>query len=248
MEKEENMDRRKFLKDGLKIGIGIAAGISMGNGIALAKKNVEELPYPYVKLDPKKVADKAYEGYYKGECAYGVFSSIIDELKVKVGAPYTGIPSEIFHYGGGGVAGWGTVCGALNAAAAIFNLTCKDFKKMIDTLYQWYQTAELPDYVPSQGPFCKQPYPKSVSQSPLCHVSVQRWCKVATIYYKEDVPYKSKRRSERCARLSASVARKVVEMLNEYHFGKLSFTKVKESEKTKMDCKICHEITMKGKV
>ncbi len=242
------MDRRHFLKSGLVIGVGTIAGISFKSESALASKKVENLPYPYVKLDPKKVADKAYEGYYKGECAYGVFSSIIDELKIKVGFPYTGIPSEIFHYGGGGVAGWGTVCGALNAAAAIFNLTCKDFKPMIDTLYQWYQTAELPDYIPCKGPYCKKPYPKSISHSPLCHVSVQRWCKAASIYFKQDVPYKSKKRSERCARLSASVARKVVEMLNEYHFGKFVPTKVKESEKAKMDCRICHEVTMKGKV
>ncbi|RUM90245.1 MAG: Tat pathway signal protein [Thermovibrio sp.] len=247
MVKEGTVERRKFLKDVFKTGIGVAAGLTVGSALSFASQGKVKLPLPYVKLDPKRVAEKAYDGYYEHECAYGVFNAVIGELQEKVGGPYLGIPTLMFWYGGGGAAGWGTLCGTLNAAGAIFNLTCKqkDFKAMIDTLYEWYQITPLPTYIPCKGNWCKQPFPKSVSHSPLCHVSVQRWCKNASIYFGKPILYNSKERSDRCARLTATVAAKVVEMLNDYHFGNFKPHKVKGSQKTKMDCRLCHEVTMK---
>ncbi len=234
------MDRRNFLKDSLKAGLGVAVGFTAGNSVVLAsgvkRQQQMELPYPYVKLDPERIAKRAYNYYHKGHCAYAVFASILDELKGKVGEPYTCIPSELYVYGKGGIVGWGTVCGALNGACGIITLTCKDYKKIIDTLFDWYVKAELPDFVP-EG---KEPFPKSVSHSPLCHASVMKWCKVASDCFKRKIAYNCKERSERCARLSGSVAKKTVELLNEYHYGKLAPVKVKGSQKTKMDCGECH--------
>jgi len=232
------VDRRKFLMDGVKVGLGVAVGFTAGSGITLAGglKEHRQLPYPYVKLDPEKVAKRAYNYYHKGHCAYAVFASILDELKEKVGEPYTGIPSELYVYGKGGVVGWGTLCGALNGACGIITLTCKDYAKVIDTLIDWYTRTELPDFTP-RG---KKVYPESISNSPLCHVSVMKWCKAATSHFGRPIAYNSRERSERCARLSASVARKVVELLNRYHEGKFVPTKVKAREKTKMDCRECH--------
>jgi len=241
------MERRQFIKQALKVGVGTTVGLTIGSVVSFASRREIKLPLPYKRLDPKRVADKAYDGYYQHECAYGVFNAVISELQEKVGGPYLGIPTLMFWYGGGGVAGWGTICGTLNAAGAIFNLICKkeDFKAMIDVLYEWYQTTPLPTYIPCKGSWCKKPFPKSVSHSPLCHVSVQRWCKNASVYFGKPVLYNSKKRSERCARLTATVAAKVVEMLNDYHFGSFKPRKVKGSEKTKMDCRLCHEVTMK---
>ncbi len=241
------MDRRGFLKKGLLAGVGITAGLLAKNLPALASRTDDvKLPLPYVKLDPQEIADKAYSEYFKHECCDGVFRSILDALKEKVGGPYLGIPSLMFWYGGGGVAGWGTICGTLNGAAAIFNLTCKDFKPMIDVLVDWYQKEELPTYQPEVcGKVDIPHFPKSVSHSPLCHVSVQRWCKVASVALKRPILYNSKERSERCARLTASVAAKTVELLNAYHFGGFKPTSVKGTQKTKMECFICHEAAMK---
>ncbi|WP_457678376.1 C-GCAxxG-C-C family (seleno)protein [Thermovibrio sp.] len=241
------MERRKFLKKGFLLGVGVAAGAITGAlpSFASGPKDVE-LPLPYARLNPQEVADRAYSEYFKHECCDGVFRTIISILKEKVGGPYLGIPSLMFWYGGGGIAGWGTVCGTLNAAAAIFNLTCKDFKPMIDTLFKWYEETPLPTYKPCVCSKVDIPnFPKSVSLSPLCHVSVQRWCKVASIVLKRPIFYNSKERSERCARLTASVAAKTVELLNAYHFEGFRPTPVKGSQKTKMDCRVCHESVMK---
>jgi hypothetical protein len=238
--KEGTMDRRDFLKNGLKVGLGVAVGVAAGGGIALASRGENtNLPYPYVKLDPERVAQRAYNYYHKGHCAYAVFAAILDELKEKVGEPYTYIPSELYVYGKGGIVGWGTVCGALNGACGIITLTCKDYGKLIDTLFSWYEKTELPTFVPKG----KVAYPKSVSNSPLCHVSVMKWCKAATNHFGRHIAYNSKERSERCARLSASVARKTVELLNEYHEGRFVPVKVKGFQKTKMDCMECHSKT-----
>ena len=49
------MDRRNFLSTGLKVGLGVAAGLTVGSEVALANRS-ENLPYPYVKLDPERVA------------------------------------------------------------------------------------------------------------------------------------------------------------------------------------------------
>ena len=238
--KEDSVDRRSFLKDSLKAGLGVAVGFTAGNSVVLAsgvKSHQQmELPYPYVKLDPEKVAKRAYNYYHKGHCAYAVFASILDELKEKVGEPYTCIPSELYVYGKGGIVGWGTVCGALNGACGIITLTCKDYAKVINTLFDWYTKAKLPNFTP-EG---KKVYPESVSNSPLCHASVMNWCKAATDHFKRKIAYNSKERSERCARLSGSVARKTVELLNEYHCSKFVPVKVKGSQKTKMDCRGCH--------
>jgi hypothetical protein len=231
------MDRRKFLSDGLKLGVGIMVGTS------IAKENAHalltsSLPLEYVSLNPEKVGERAYHYYHKGHCAYAVFASILDELKDKVGKGYLSIPSELYVYGKGGVVGWGTICGAINGACGIITLTCKDYAKVIDTLIDWYTKAELPDFTPKG----KLPFPKSVSNSPLCHVSVLKWCKVATNHFKRNIAYNSRERAERCARLAASVARKTVELLNAYHEGKLIPVKVKGFQKTKMDCMECHSM------
>jgi hypothetical protein len=234
------MDRRKFLKEGVKLGVVAVAGFGLHSAVAGRKEPVK-LPLPYVKLDPEKVAERAYRYYKKHHCCYGVFASILDELKERVGGPYLGIPSEMMAYGSGGAGGWGTLCGTLNGASAIFCLTAKDYKNLIDALYDWYQKTALPIYVPKG----KKAFPKSVAHSPLCHISVQRWCASATKFFKTPVLYNSKKRSERCARLTADVARKAVELLNDYHFKLVVPAKVKGSEKTKMECNICHEISKK---
>ena len=59
--------------------------------IAAAAKELEkipEVPWTYKELDPIAVPERAYPGYYKGGCSYGVFEGIIGELKKEAGYPY----------------------------------------------------------------------------------------------------------------------------------------------------------------
>lgn len=175
---------------------------------------VPGLPWTYKKLDPVAVAERAYAAYYKGGCCYGAYEGIIGELQREVGHPYTLIPTEMFIFGEGGVAGTSTLCGSINgAAAAMFLVTgAMEAKKrgesyaMINELFNWYQQEALPSYKPKNPKF---EIVSSVSKSPLCHVSVSKWCKVSK--FKSFSP----ERSERCGWVTASAAKYAVELLNQ---------------------------------
>ena len=55
---------------------------------------------------------------------------------------------------------------------------------------------------------------KTVSESPLCHISCGRWMKAAK------KPLASPERMDRCARVTASMAHQVVTLLNAWKDGK----------------------------
>lgn len=179
----------------------------------MAKDEVPELPWPYKKLSAEAVAERAYESYFQGACCYGVFASIIGELREVVGSPYTTLPTAMMIYGEGGVAGIGSVCGALNGAAAAIFLIAGAVEKskrevsaaITRELFNWYAQTPLPDFRPVAA---KLEIVKSVSCSNLCHVSVSAWCKASKC------KSFSKERTERCGWLTASVAKRTVELLN----------------------------------
>jgi hypothetical protein len=202
------------------------------------KQGAVALPWPYKKLDPDVVAEKGYEGYYKGACCFGTFNAIIGELAKEVGGPYASFPTAMMFFGEGGVAGISTLCGALNGAAMAIFLTAGSTEKekkekafaLIRELYTWYEQEQLPDYKPKNPKF---QIVKSVSRSQLCHVSVTNWCKVAK------VKSFSAERADRCAWISASVARHTVQMLNDNAAGifKASHSLL-DSVKA---CRSCHD-------
>ncbi|MBZ4688301.1 MAG: hypothetical protein PWQ96_1713 [Clostridia bacterium] len=245
-EQKREMSRRKFLTAG-----AIAAGtMAVGGGIfgafnsnvAQAKEtcNIEvpSWPWPYVKLDAEKAKVLAYEGYGIDRCCYGVFRGIMVQLQEKVGYPYTMIPIEIMQWGATGGAGWGTLCGALMGASTAINFVVgpsrKDVEKVVNELYGWYTTFEFPKYKPPLGKAIKAEgaIPTSVSGSPLCHVSVGNWC--STSKYRAE----GKERSERCARLTADVAAKTVELLNDWHSNK--FAAAYKDTQSVEECMTCH--------
>jgi len=274
MVSETKISRRDVMKAGATLAAGLAFG---GGGLSLltscgqagaaaaptattsaapsaaaAKAQAQtppEWPWPYQPLDPKAVAQKAYEGFYEAACMYGAFNAIISALREKVGYPYTTIPTQMARYGEGGVVGWATLCGTLNGSAAAINLVSKDYSKIVDELMGWYTTAKLPTFEPSQPKVKIQT--TSVSGSPLCHVSVTEWCKAS------GAKSESPERAERCARLAASVAAHAVELLNDYAAGKFAATfslpasistcgachlkgGTIENARGKMDCVQCH--------
>jgi len=221
--------------------VGIAAGSCALSSCAMQEKGSfrdgiakPAYPWKYAKLDPEKTAQRAYAECPKGHCMYGVFASVMTQLAEENGEPYRSFPVDMMRYGAGGVAGWGSLCGAVNGSAALVGLFVDDedeIKKLVDELFLWYQQTELPQYVPQKAGLDIK-MPKTVSNSVLCHVSVTRWCKVTG--------YKplSKQRKERCRRLTADAAKKTVEILNA-HFSSGSVVVLQHDEKTKQ-CMSCH--------
>ena len=203
-----------------------------------AQNMPKELPWPYKKLDPLVVAEAAYHDYYKGACCYGVFESIIGQLRKEIGAPYTSVPTSMMVFGEGGVAGIGTLCGSLNgAAAALFLLTGGMDKPkrepafdLIKDLFNWYEQTALPVFRPTKPKF---EIVNSISGSTLCHASVSNWCK--TSKFKAFAP----ERSERCGWITASVAKYTVELLNQQAEG--TFKAAHKLSPDVQSCVACHE-------
>jgi hypothetical protein len=164
----------------------------------------------YVALDPAVVAEDAYRKYAEGGCMFGVFAGVIATIAKIQPEPFGSFPCHMMRYGAGGVSHWGSICGACNGGAALIGLFERDKKRsenLVAELLAWYEKTELPIYHPKTADDAT-PFVKSVSNSILCHASVSRWCKESGSVI--DGP----ERKERCRRLTADVAAKVVELLN----------------------------------
>ena len=193
-----------------------------------------DFPWAYRELEPDITAQRAYHIYEKGYCMYAVFASVVLQLAKERGEPYGSFPVDMMRYGGGGTAGWGSLCGALNGSAALIGLfteTDEDLRILVDELFLWYEQTELPAYIPKK-PTYNIDIPKSISASVLCHVSVTKWCRVSGHKAFSD-PQK-----ERCRRLAADTAGKTVEFLNAHFVGRTSATP-QVNEETKQ-CRSCH--------
>jgi len=243
--------RRRFMTGLGALGLGAAAGglgvLAAGaTGAEAAAVEIPEGSWPYKPLDPMKARKLGHWGYYQSSCSFGVFNSIVTCLRDEVGFPYTVIPTRMMTYGEGGVAGWCSLCGALNGACAAINLACDKEKALCDELLKWYVQhpfpSKLSNDLAANHQFLVDKYksdkvlPQSQTGSPLCHVTVTRWCK------EHGYASGSKERSERCARISADVAAKTVELLNDYHAGK--FASANDYTDTTKQCRACHK---KGK-
>jgi hypothetical protein len=184
----------------------------------------EEKPFGWVyhKLNYQEVQPITHEEfYYKGwGCGYAVFVSIVGLLGQKHGAPYNTFPYSMLEVGKSGISEWGTICGALLGAACAMAMFYgrKERDPMVDELFKWYETTAFPIFKPTKEvkKGMLKDLPSSVSGSPLCHISVGKWA-VASGFAAQ-----SPERSERCARLSADVARKTVEILNAKADGKFA--------------------------
>ena len=204
------------------------AGVETANG----KGAEQPFPWPYAKLDPVACAERGYQAYLeeRRHCMYGSFKGIIGELAAQKGAPYSSFPYKMMIIGAGGGGDWATLCGSLNGAMLAIALLCKTPKPVVDELFSWYQKEQLPNYRPAGATL---EIPGSVSKSPLCHVSVSRWCKVS-----KQKSF-SNAREERCAQLTASVVKKTVELLNAQADGSLKA--VYPLPKYVQECRGCHD-------
>ncbi len=242
----EQVSRRGFISGLGTAVVGAAIGM-VGHELLTRPAEASQppsaaWPWPYAPMDPENARKKGHEGYYQHGCAKGTLYAFMSQLTRSVGAPYTSIPLDMMLYANGGVAGWSTLCGGLNAAGLVISLTCKDAKKISDELVTWYTQTPFPSNLSNQYArehgFLVKKYktdkvlPQSVPGSPLCHVNVSRWCK------EHGFRSGSRERSERCARMCGDIAAKAVELMNAYHQG--AFEKEQRLSRTTRKCIRCH--------
>jgi hypothetical protein len=191
------------------------------------------------KLDPVEVAAVAHAGFWHQGygCGYGVLYSLIGLMGEKYGAPYKDFPFSMMEFGKSGISEWGGTCGALLGAAASLALFFprKERDPLIDELFRWYEITALPLYKPNPGTTkVEGPLPTSASDSILCHISVGRWCKAGNF------DARSAERSERCARITADVAVKTLEIIQAKMDG--TFTPVLKKSEVSAGCTAdgCH--------
>jgi hypothetical protein len=220
------MIETKISRRGLLIGAGVTALTAALPGFlakAQAKTGaVGKWPWPYEKLDPEKTAEIAYNEWYRVFCGAAVINSVFSQLKEKVGEPYTSFPSDAFVFLEGGMVGWGTVCGSNAGANVVSNVIigpriagpdCEHGHSIGSDMMDWYSGTALPVFMPKE-PRQKTKIVQTTSGSPLCHVSVGKWMK------ESGFALGSPERKDRCARVAASVAFKLVQDLNAWKDGK----------------------------
>ena len=205
---------------------------------------MEKWPWPYQKLDPAKTAEIAYQEWYRVYCGAAVISAVFGQLREKVGEPYKSFPIDAFYFLEGGTVGWGTICGSNAGANIVANMIIgprtagtEDGMRMGSEIMQWYSTTSLPTYVP-KDPKLKANPKQTVSDSPLCHISVGKWMKAAN---KE---LGSPERRDRCARVAASVTAQLVTHLNNWKDGKYKtqgvFPAATYGIQAQNNCNECH--------
>ncbi len=228
--------RRDFLKNagtyGAVAGVSLSGGFTLGGPTEAGYSH--PFGYPEGGLEVERTRELGYAGYKglmlsdgtrHGGCAFASFNAIIGQLAEVVGAPYTTIPPQMMDWAGAGVAGFGTLCGTLNGAAAAIGLICEgsDARSFVSDLMTWYSETPLPTNILAPTGDVAQ----TTAESNLCHISVSRWCR------ESGLASGSPERAERCARLAGDVAATAVEMLNDGRMGL-----VVPGEKTA--CKSCH--------
>lgn len=265
------MNRRDFLKK-LAVASGLGfLGLSKAGRVSAASPSAGEappLPWGYVKLDREEVRKLGHLGYYCFECAGGAFWAIMSSLQEKIGHPYTLVPipsrdevlqavAEKEHiqvpmqYGWGGVASWGSLCGALNGAASAIAMAVtleEEGKAAIVRLFRWYEEALLPtdasNRYAANHEFLVPKYksdkvlPQNAAGTVLCHHSVGAWCVVS------GYASGSKERSERCARVTGDVAAMAAELLNAGLRGEMETVYPFKFSNATAECRTCHH---KGK-
>ena len=115
-------------------------------------------------------------------------------------------------YGKGGIAYYGSLCGAVNGCAAAISLFVPDEKDkfaMIQDLCVYREETLLPIYVPKED---KHPeMPKSIAKSIVCHLSLANWMAANSRNLEDSIWV------ERCIRLTSDMVIRTVGLLNAYH-------------------------------
>ncbi len=245
---EHNVTRKDFLTKTSKAAVGLTAVAGLSSLVTTAtlanSSKTTVYPWPYTTLDLDSLRIRAHHLKLTGwECCSGCFGSFVEALSLQIGDPWTTMPYEVMMYGRGGGAAWGSLCGAVNAAAAIISLVVPKASSgpLIWEVYGWAASTALPTVEANQfaldnryttGTFNGISLPQSLAGSVLCHASLTNWCIEA------NKKFNSNDRKERCARITGDLAVKTGEILNAYFAG--TFTPQFVTPAYAQQCLTCH--------
>ncbi len=198
------------------------------------------------QLDPAAIREAAYHLYYAGGCCHGSYRGLLEHLATTIGAPFKLLPLDFGMFGGGGIAGYGSMCGSLLGSILIINSIVADGTArtaLITDLLRWYEKNAFPAYLPTAtdaGEHVTKDFSSTgivnlqvVPNSHLCHVSVSTWCAF------NGASAGSGDKKARCSRLTADVAGKAAEMLNAYLKDK-AYTATLAPDSATAGCLSCH--------
>ncbi len=229
---ESEITRRKMLHiSGAAFG-GAVLYSTESIAMARAPKKAE---WKWQTILPESIQERAYQSAWaKIGCMYGVVESVLGTLADKYGAPYNSFPVGATIYGSGGIGGVGSLCGTVNAGGLLFGIFVEkqeDLFALCNELSLWYEKTSMPVYKPVK-PNQDIPILTTVSGSNLCHISCTKWSKVSGHKLMTMAHF------ERCNRMVADVAMKIVTMLNQYTEKKLAFTE--KPNEFSGGCLLCH--------
>ncbi len=253
----ENLFTRKdFLLKTSRAAVGMTAIAGASSILTAAttksKSRITPWPWPYQPVDLESIRIRAHHLKLTGyECCSGLFGAFMEAEAQLIGDPYNDIPYEVMLYGRGGGAGWGSLCGAVNGAAAVISLVVnkENSGPLIWEVYGWAASTPMPTDEANQfaldnkyttGSFNGVAQPQSIASSVLCHASLTNWCIEA------DKHFNSSERKERCGRITGDIAVKTAEVLNAYSAG--TFTPLFVTPAYAQQCLNCHGANVLGNV
>jgi hypothetical protein len=198
-------------------GIGLASagtGFGIDQVTAAQDSTGVDKPLGWTPVNTDDIRKKARDNYYKGmHCAEGVAHTLIQAQREKGDNAWDQVPSTAVWWGAGGGAKNGALCGTITGASTVASLAfgrSGTTMKVVNEIHQRYQQTQFPQYDPPEDTEdgMAVDLPANRSKSPLCHVSVTKWCKTS------GYAWSSPERAERCSRVAADMAGIAAELLN----------------------------------
>lgn len=171
----ELISRRNLLG---RAGLALGGAVTLGALPACDQADAATPPQPQVKdfpyekflpanyqLDADAIREAAYQAYYAGGCCHGAYSALVGHLAATVGAPFDLLPLDQCKFGGGGIASYGSICGAVLGGVLVVNMVVQNptlpppgsaagtapqdvRAALLTELMRWYETFQFPEYVP----------------------------------------------------------------------------------------------------